>query len=264
MGQYATLGQVADVRVTTGPAMLKTENGRPSVWIYLDARGRDMASVVKDLREAIRSKVAMPPGVSVSFSGQYELYERAKARLELMVPATLIIIFILLYWEFKNFSDPALIMLSLPFSLVGGIWLMHLCGYSVSVASGVGFIALAGLAAEFGVIMIIYLRQAALDRPALADPKTITKEAIDEAIEAGATLRVRPKAMTVGTVVASLVPIFWSDGTGAEVMKRIAAPLFGGMITAFTLSMFIIPAAYKLRWTLKMKKNRPPSSPRPT
>ncbi|MDR0548775.1 MAG: efflux RND transporter permease subunit [Deltaproteobacteria bacterium] len=253
-GQLVTLGQVAEVKVATGPSMLKTENGRPTVWIYLDARGRDLASVVTDLKTAIRAQVSLPEGVSVAFSGQYELYERANARLKLMVPATLIIIFILLFWEFKNFIDASMIMLSLPFSLVGGIWLMYLNGYAVSVASGVGFIALAGLAAEFGVIMIIYLRQAAQDRPALANPKTITKEAIDEAIEAGATLRVRPKAMTVGTVVASLIPIFWSEGAGSEVMKRISAPLFGGMITAFTLSMFIIPAAYKLRWTILMKK----------
>jgi Cu(I)/Ag(I) efflux system membrane protein CusA/SilA len=255
-GQFATLGQVAKIEVATGPAMLKTENGRPTVWIYLDARGRDLASVVENLKNLIREKISLPPGVSVSFSGQYELYERANARLKLMIPATLVIIFLLLYWEFKNFGDAALIMLSLPFSLVGGIWLMYLCDYSVSVASGVGFIALAGLAAEFGVIMIIYLRQAALERPALASPETITTEAIDEAIEAGATLRVRPKAMTVGTVVASLVPIFWSDGTGSEVMKRISAPLFGGMISAFTLSMFIIPAAYKLRWNLRLKKKK--------
>jgi Cu(I)/Ag(I) efflux system membrane protein CusA/SilA len=252
-GQFVTLEQVAKVKIETGPSMLKTENGRPAIWIYLDARGRDLASVVQDLQKAIRAKVSLPPGVSVAFSGQYELYERAKARLTLMVPATLIIIFILLYWEFKNFLDPIMIMLSLPFSLVGGIWLMYLNGYAVSVASGVGFIALAGLAAEFGVIMIIYLRQAAKERPELADPTTITNEAINEAIEAGATLRVRPKAMTVGTVVASLIPIFWSDGSGAEVMKRISAPLFGGMITAFTLSMFLIPAAYKLRWTIRLK-----------
>ncbi|MDR1608060.1 MAG: CusA/CzcA family heavy metal efflux RND transporter [Deltaproteobacteria bacterium] len=253
-GQFIELAQVADVKITTGPSMLKTEQGRPTVWVYLDARGRDLVSVVEDLKKAIHENIKIPPGVSVSYTGQYELYERANARLRLMIPATLIIIFILLYWEFKNFIDSAMIMMSLPFSLVGGIWFMYLSDYAVSVASGVGFIALAGLAAEFGVIMIIYLRQAALDRPALANPQTITPELIDEAIEAGATQRVRPKAMTVGTVVAALAPIFISEGgTGSEVMKRISAPLFGGMITAFTLSMFIIPAAYKLRWTLKMK-----------
>jgi Cu(I)/Ag(I) efflux system membrane protein CusA/SilA len=141
-------------------------------------------------------------------------------------------------------------MASLPFSIVGGLWFMHLQGYALSVASGVGFIALAGLAAEFGVIMLLYLRQAALETPELAensDPSLITEEVINRSIHAGATLRVRPKAMTVGTVVVSLIPIFWSAGTGSEVMRRISAPLFGGMVTAFTLSMFIIPAAYKLR-----------------
>ncbi|MDR1083652.1 MAG: efflux RND transporter permease subunit [Deltaproteobacteria bacterium] len=253
-GQFITLGQVADIKVSAGPSMLKTEQGRPTVWVYLDSRGRDLVSVVEDLQKIIREQVQLPAGVSISYTGQYELLERANARLKLMIPATLIIIFILLYWEFKNLTDAVIIMLSLPFSLVGGIWFMYICGYAVSVASGVGFIALAGLAAEFGVIMIIYLRQAALERPALSDPDTITPQAIDEAIYAGATLRVRPKAMTVGTVVASLIPIFWSDGTGSEVMKRLSAPLFGGMVTAFTLSMFLIPAIYKLRWTLRIKK----------
>jgi Cu(I)/Ag(I) efflux system membrane protein CusA/SilA len=255
-GQYIDLGQVADLKITLGPTMLKTERGRPTVWVYLDARGRDLVSIAQDLREAIRASIQLPPGVSLAFTGQFELYERAKARLSLMVPATLIIIFILLYWEFKNLVDATIIMLSLPFSLVGGIWLMYLSGYAVSVASGVGFIALAGLAAEFGVIMILYLRQAALERPALNNPATITPKLIDEAIEAGATLRVRPKAMTVGTVLVSLIPIFWGEGTGSEVTRRLSAPLFGGMVSAFTLSMLIIPAVYKLRWIHRLRRGQ--------
>ncbi|MDR2456212.1 MAG: CusA/CzcA family heavy metal efflux RND transporter [Deltaproteobacteria bacterium] len=253
-GEEITLGDVAKISASTGPSMLKSEQGRPTVWIYLDTRGRDMASVVKDLSAALRREVALPPGVSLSFTGQYELYERAKARLKLMIPATLIIIFILLYSEFGNFTDAAMIMLSLPFSLVGGVWLMHLQGYAVSVASGVGFIALAGLAAEFGVIMLIYLRQAAREAPELGNPKSLGVKAADRIIHAGATLRVRPKAMTVGTVVVSLVPIFWSAGTGSEVMRRISAPLLGGMITAFTLSMLIIPTAYKIRLLRQAKR----------
>ncbi|MDR2302429.1 MAG: efflux RND transporter permease subunit [Deltaproteobacteria bacterium] len=256
LGQEITLGEVSEIKVSTGPSMLKSEQGRPTVWIYLDTRGRDMVSVVSDLQKAFIEKVERPPGVSLSFTGQYELLERATARLKLMIPATLIIIFILLFMEFKSVSDSAMIMASLPFSLVGGLWFMYLQGYALSVASGVGFIALAGLAAEFGVIMLIYLRQAAREAPEFNDPKLITEKVIDRAIHAGATLRVRPKAMTVGTVVVSLIPIFWSAGTGSEVMRRISAPLFGGMVTAFTLSMFIIPAAYKLRLTYQGHRAR--------
>ncbi|MDR1109634.1 MAG: efflux RND transporter permease subunit [Deltaproteobacteria bacterium] len=255
-GQEITLGEVARVSVSTGPSMLKSEQGRPTVWIYLDTRGRDMVSVVKDLEQAFLMRIERPAGVSLSFTGQYEMLERATARLKLMIPATLVIIFILLYSEFKSLSDAAMIMASLPFSLVGGLWFMHLKGYALSVASGVGFIALAGLAAEFGVIMLIYLRQAALETPEFGRPESITEEAVDRSIHAGATLRVRPKAMTVGTVVVSLIPIFWSAGTGSEVMRRISAPLFGGMITAFTLSMFIIPTAYKLRLMHQGKRAR--------
>ncbi|MDR1310138.1 MAG: efflux RND transporter permease subunit [Deltaproteobacteria bacterium] len=255
-GQEITLGEVARVSMSTGPSMLKSEQGRPTVWIYLDTRGRDMVSVVRDLEQAFLTRIERPAGVSLSFTGQYEMLERATARLKLMIPATLVIIFILLYSEFKSLSDAAMIMASLPFSLVGGLWFMHLKGYALSIASGVGFIALAGLAAEFGVIMLIDLRQAALETPEFGRPESLTEEAVDRSIHAGATLRVRPKAMTVGTVVVSLIPIFWSAGTGSEVMRRISAPLFGGMITAFTLSMFIIPTAYKLRLMHKGKRAR--------
>ncbi|MDR2387235.1 MAG: efflux RND transporter permease subunit [Deltaproteobacteria bacterium] len=256
LGQEITLGQVAQVNISTGPSMLKSEQGRPTVWIYLDTRGRDMVSVVSDLQKAFLNQVQRPPGVSLSFTGQYEMLERATARLKLMIPATLVIIFILLFMEFKSASDSVMIMASLPFSLVGGLWFMYLQGYALSVASGVGFIALAGLAAEFGVIMLIYLRQAARESPEFNQPWLITEKVIDRTIHAGATLRVRPKAMTVGTVVVSLIPIFWSAGTGSEVMRRISAPLFGGMVTAFTLSMFIIPAAYKLRLTFQGQRAR--------
>jgi Cu(I)/Ag(I) efflux system membrane protein CusA/SilA len=260
-GGQVSLGELAEVRMAAGPSMLKSEQGRPTVWVYVDVRGRDLVSVVRDIQKAVREQVKPPPGVSISYTGQFELWEKANERLKLMVPATLIIIFILLYSSFKSFADAAMIMASLPFALVGGFWFMHLQSYAVSVASGVGFIALAGLAAEFGVIMVIYLRQAADERPILAEPQGASEADVDEAIHAGASLRVRPKAMTVGTVVASLVPIFWSEGTGSEVMKRISAPLFGGMITAFTLSMFVIPAAYKLR--LMRRINRPRAAVKP-
>lgn len=245
-GQSLTLGDVAEIRTSLGPSMLRTENARPAAWVFVDARDRDMASVVGDLREAIAKSVSLKPGVSVAFSGQYELMERAKDRLTLMVPMTILIIFVLLYLAFRRFAESLLILDSLPFALTGGIWLLYLLGDRLSVAVGTGFIALAGLAAEFGVVMIVYLRHAVQNDKSLADPKTFTVEALDRAIEHGAALRVRPKTMTVAVVLAGLIPILVGTGAGSEVMSRIAAPMVGGMVTAPLLSLFVIPAAWKL------------------
>lgn len=245
-GQSLTLGDVAEIRTSLGPSMLRTENARPAAWVFVDARDRDMASVVGDLREAIAKSVSLKPGVSVAFSGQYELMERAKDRLTLMVPMTILIIFVLLYLAFRRFAESLLILGSLPFALTGGIWLLYLLGDRLSVAVGPGFIALAGLAAEFGVVMIVYLRHAVQNDKSLADPKTFTVEALDRAIEHGAALRVRPKTMTVAVVLAGLIPILVGTGAGSEVMSRIAAPMVGGMVTAPLLSLFVIPAAWKL------------------
>ena len=245
-GQSLTLGDVAEIRTSLGPSMLRTENARPAAWVFVDARDRDMASVVGDLREAIAKSVSLKPGVSVAFSGQYELMERAKDRLTLMVPMTILIIFVLLYLAFRRFAESLLILGSLPFALTGGIWLLYLLGARLSVAVGTGFIALAGLAAEFGVVMIVYLRHAVQNDKSLADPKTFTVEALDRAIEHGAALRVRPKTMTVAVVLAGLIPILVGTGAGSEVMSRIAAPMVGGMVTAPLLSLFVIPAAWKL------------------
>lgn len=245
-GQSLTLGDVAEIRTSLGPSMLRTENARPAAWVFVDARDRDMASVVGDLREAIAKSVSLKPGVSVAFSGQYELMERAKDRLTLMVPMTILIIFVLLYLAFRRFAESLLILGSLPFALTGGIWLLYLLGDRLSVAVGTGFIALAGLAAEFGVVMIVYLRHAVQNDKSLADPKTFTVEALDRAIEHGAALRVRPKTMTVAVVLAGLIPILVGTGAGNEVMSRIAAPMVGGMVTAPLLSLFVIPAAWKL------------------
>lgn len=245
-GQSLTLGDVAEIRTALGPSMLRTENARPAAWVFVDARDRDMASVVGDLREAIAKSVSLRPGVSVAFSGQYELMERAKDRLTLMVPMTILIIFVLLYLAFRRFAESLLILGSLPFALTGGIWLLYLLGDRLSVAVGTGFIALAGLAAEFGVVMIVYLRHAVQNDKSLADPKTFTVEALDRAIEHGAALRVRPKTMTVAVVLAGLIPILVGTGAGSEVMSRIAAPMVGGMVTAPLLSLFVIPAAWKL------------------
>ena len=245
-GQSLTLGDVAEIRTSLGPSMLRTENARPAAWVFVDARDRDMASVVGDLREAIAKSVSLKPGVSVAFSGQYELMERAKDRLTLMVPMTILIIFVLLYLAFRRFAESLLILGSLPFALTGGIWLLYLLGDRLSVAVGTGFIALARLAAEFGVVMIVYLRHAVQNDKSLADPKTFTVEALDRAIEHGAALRVRPKTMTVAVVLAGLIPILVGTGAGSEVMSRIAAPMVGGMVTAPLLSLFVIPAAWKL------------------
>jgi len=243
-GQQITLGTVAKVRITDGPPMLKTENARPSNWVYVDVRGRDLASVANDLRLAVSQQVKLEPGVSVTYSGQFEFLERANARLKVVVPATLLIIFVLLYLTFNRLDEAALIMATLPFALTGGVWFLYLMGYHLSVATGVGFIALAGVAAEFGVVMLLYLKQALADRESQGGTPGVAM--VLDAIREGAVLRVRPKAMTVAVILAGLIPIVWGSGTGSEVMSRIAAPMLGGMITAPLLSLFIIPTAYRM------------------
>jgi copper/silver efflux system protein len=224
--------------------MLKTENARPSGWIYIDARGRDLASIVADLRSAIAQRIHLKPGMSLAYSGQFEYLQRANARLELVIPATLVIIFVLLYLTFRRVDEAALIMGTLPFALSGGIWFLYLKGYNLSVATAVGFIALAGVAAEFGVVMLLYLKHAIAAR--LQNGAELTADELDKGIRDGAVLRVRPKAMTVAVIVAGLLPIFWGNGAGSEVMSRIAAPMVGGMLSAPLLSMLLIPAAYRL------------------
>jgi len=253
MKQQITLGDVANVKIISGPTMLKTENARPTSWIYIDARGRDMVSVVNDLKTVISEKVKLKPGTSISFSGQFELLEHANKKLKLMVPMTIMIIFVLLYLAFRRFDEALLILMSLPFALIGGIWFLYWQGFHMSVATGTGFIALAGVAAEFGVVMLMYLRHAIEEDPKLTEPATFTPAGLDDALYHGAVLRVRPKAMTVAVIIAGLLPILWGTGAGSEVMSRIAAPMIGGMITAPLLSMFIIPAAYKLIWLRRHK-----------
>jgi len=242
-GSQITLGTVADISITDGPPMLKSENGRLSGWVYIDVRGRDLASVVEELRAAVNDQVELPEGISLSFAGQFEFLERANARLKVVVPATLLIIFVLLFLTFRCVDEALLIMATLPFAVTGGVWLLYLLDYNLSVATGVGFIALAGVSAEFGVIMLLYLKQSWQARQQRGDHD---KLALIEAIREGAVLRVRPKAMTVAVIVAGLLPIFWGSGTGSEIMSRIAAPMVGGMITAPLLSLFVLPAAYLL------------------
>ena len=242
-GSQITLGTVATVRISEGPPMLKSENARPSGWVYIDVRDRDLASVVRDLRQAISEQVHLQPGMSVNYSGQFEYLERANARLKLVVPATLLIIFVLLYLTFSRFDEALLIMATLPFALTGGVWFLYLLGFNLSVATGVGFIALAGVSAEFGVIMLLYLKNASAERQQAGEG---SEQGLVAAIREGAVQRVRPKAMTVAVIIAGLLPILLGGGTGSEIMSRIAAPMVGGMLTAPLLSLFVIPAAYRV------------------
>nr|NUR37198.1 efflux RND transporter permease subunit [Sphingomonas sp.] len=249
--QQITLGTVAGIRVSEGPPMLRSENGRPVTWIYIDGRGRPLTAIVSDLQRAVAARVKLPPGISVTYTGQFEFLQRAIQRLKIVVPATLLIIFLLLYATFRRFDEAALIMATLPFALTGGLWLLYLLGYNQSVATGVGFIALAGVSAEFGVVMLIYLKHALAERGANPD-----NDAIEAAVREGALLRVRPKAMTVAVILVGLFPLLIGRDTGSEVMSRIAAPMIGGMITAPLLSMLVIPAAYLLMRSRKAVSTR--------
>ena len=249
--QQITLGTVAGIRVSEGPPMLRSENGRPVTWIYIDGRGRPLTAIVSDLQRAVAARVKLPPGISVTYTGQFEFLQRAIQRLKIVVPATLLIIFLLLYATFRRFDEAALIMATLPFALTGGLWLLYLLGYNQSVATGVGFIALAGVSAEFGVVMLIYLKHALAERGANPD-----NDAIEAAVREGALLRVRPKAMTVAVLLVGLFPLLIGRDTGSEVMSRIAAPMIGGMITAPLLSMLVIPAAYLLMRSRKAVSTR--------
>ncbi|MCE3607306.1 efflux RND transporter permease subunit [Massilia sp. P8910] len=242
-GAQIRLGDVSAISISDGPAMLKSENGRLSGWVYVDLQGRDLSSAVHDMQRRVAQEVKLSAGYSVSWSGQFEYLERARAKLQLVVPATMLIIFVLLYLTFKRVDDAAIIMATLPFALAGGVWLLWLLGHNVSVASAVGFIALAGVSAEFGVIMLLYLKHAW--EASAAQGKCSDADLLD-ALRVGAVLRVRPKAMTVAVILAGLVPIMAGTGTGSEVMQRIAAPMVGGMITAPLLSMFVVPAAFLL------------------
>ena len=246
-GAQITLGMVAKLKVSDGPPVLKSENARPSGWVYIDVRNRDLASVVRDLQIAVAREVKLEPGLSLSYSGQFEFLERANARLKLVIPATLLIIFVLLYLTFSRVDEALLILATLPFALTGGVWFLYALGFNLSVATGVGFIALAGVSAEFGVIMLIYLKHAWTDR---VQVRQVRAADLLDAIRIGAVQRVRPKAMTVAVIIVGLLPILLGSGTGSEVMRRIAAPMVGGMLTAPLLSLFVIPAGY---WLLRRR-----------
>ncbi len=241
---FVPLGQVATIKQVAGPMVVRTEDAQPTAWVYVDVVGRDIGGYVADARREVERMVQLPAGYTIVWSGQYEYMQRAKERMKLVIPATLAIIFLLLYLNFRSVGESLIVMLSLPFALVGGIWFVWLLGYNMSVAVAIGFIALAGVAAETGVVMLIYLDHAwAAHRAAGGRP---TLRGLYDAVMEGAVERVRPKLMTVTAIMAGLLPILWGGGAGASVMKRFAAPMVGGMISSTVLTLVVIPAIYSL------------------
>jgi Cu(I)/Ag(I) efflux system membrane protein CusA/SilA len=252
-GARIALADVADVNVVDGPPVIKSENARLNGWTYVDISGRDLGSYVADAQTVIADALELPPGYSLAWSGQYEYMVRAQKRLSIVGPVTLAIIVLLLYLNFRRFAEVAIIMGTLPMALIGGFWLLYLLGYEMSVAVGVGFIALAGVAVEIGVIMLVYLNQAIRQHMAIADGegRSLVIEDVRQAVIDGAVLRVRPIMMTVAAIIVGLLPIMLGSGTGSEVMRRIAAPMVGGMISATILTLVVIPALFLL-WREKM------------
>jgi Cu(I)/Ag(I) efflux system membrane protein CusA/SilA len=260
-GGAVPLGEVATVQPARGPTTIRTENAQLATYIYVDIRDRDLGGYVADARHAVQASIQFPPGYYVMWSGQYEYLERAMARLKIVVPATLLIIFLLLYLNFRSIAETVIVMLSLPFSLVGGFWLMWWLGFNLSVAVAVGFIALAGVAAETGVVMLIYLNHAleAIRQRRAAEGRALGHADLHAAIMEGAVERVRPKIMTVVAIMAGLLPIMWSSGTGSEIMQRIAVPMIGGMISSTLLTLIVIPAIFALVKGAALKRSFAPA-----
>ncbi len=245
-GTRIALSEVADIKTEMGPALIKSENARPNGWTFVDIAGRDLGSYVEEAQRVVAEQVKLPPGYSISWSGQYEYMVRAKERLSIVVPFTLVIIILLLYLNFRNIIEVLIIMGTLPLALVGGFWLLYLLDYNMSVAVGVGFIALAGVAVEIGVIMLVYLNQAYEKAHFIAEKehRDFSLRDLQQAVISGAVLRVRPIMMTVAAIIAGLLPIMLGGGTGSEVMRRIAAPMVGGMVSATILTLLVIPAVF--------------------
>jgi copper/silver efflux system protein len=247
-GAMIPLGQVATVNVTMGPPSIQTEDAQPVTYVYVDLQGRDLGGYVADASRRVAQQVKMPPGYHIEWSGQFEYLQHAEATMKVVIPATLLVILVLLFLNFGRLTETLIVMLSVPFSLVGGIWLMWWLGYNMSVAVAVGFIALAGVAAETGVVMLIYLDQALTEirQKRLLEGRVLTHTDLRRAIMSGAVERVRPKMMTVVAIMAGLLPILWSDGTGSEIMRRIAVPMVGGMVSSTLLTLIVIPAVYTI------------------
>ena len=261
-GAQIPITQVADIRIKKGAPSIKSENARRNAWVYVDITGVDVGTYVQKAQKAVADNIQLPSGYSIVWSGQYEYMMRAKQKLKVVVPATLIIIFLLLYLNFKNFTESIIVMLSVPFALTGGLWLMDWMGYNMSVAVAVGFIALAGVAAETGVVMLIYL-DISYKKYRQQYGSAFCKQHLNKAIEEGAALRVRPKMMTVVAIIAGLAPIMWSSGTGSEVMKRIAAPMVGGMFSATILTLVVVPAIYGIWKGSGLPKDPPAAAAEP-
>ena len=255
-GAAIPLGEIADIARARGPTMVRTESGQPVVYVFVDIRDRDLGGYVGEARRVVAGEVALPPGYTVAWSGQFEYLARAQQRLSVVIPVTLLVIFLLLYLNFKGLTETFIVMLSLPFALVGGLWLMAALDFNMSVAAAVGFIALAGVAAETGVVMLLYLDQALRDAKALvlAKGRAFTRADLNGAIMEGAVGRVRPKMMTVITIMAGLLPILWATGTGAEVMQRIAVPMIGGMVSSTILTLVVIPAIYAIVHGMRLSR----------
>jgi Cu(I)/Ag(I) efflux system membrane protein CusA/SilA len=255
-GQRITLGDVANIFVEDGPPAIKSENARLNGWTLVDIEGVDVGSYVEKAQQVVADAIELPPGYSLSWSGQYEYMLRAKEKLTYVVPLTLAIIIVLLYMNFRRFADVAIIMGTLPFALVGSVWLMYLLGYNFSVAAGVGFIALAGVATELSVIMLVFLDVCWQHKKeeSTAAGKMLTQQDLYDAVIEGGALRVRPKAMTATAIIAGLLPIMYGSGTGTEVMSRIAAPMVGGMVSAVVLTLLVVPAVYYLRHMREIRK----------
>ena len=247
-GSMVPLGQLAKLNIVQGPPSIRTENALLSAYIFVDIHGRDIGSYVADAQKAVATQVKLPAGYYITWSGQFEYMQHAIERLKIVVPLTLLIIFLLLYLNFGKLTETLIVMASVPFAAVGGVWLMYALGYNMSVAVAVGFIALVGVAAETGVVMLIYLDKSWDDVVASCRSagRHVTVEDLKGAVMHGAVLRVRPKMMTVVAIMAGLLPIMWSSGTGSEVMRRIAAPMVGGMVSATILTLVVIPAIYAL------------------
>jgi Cu(I)/Ag(I) efflux system membrane protein CusA/SilA len=256
-GGMVPLGQLAKLVLHKGPPAIRTENALLSAYVFVDIHGRDIGSYVSDAQRVVSDQVKLQPGYYLTWSGQFEYMQRAIERLKIVVPLTLLIVFVLLYMNFDRIEETLIVLLSVPFALVGGVWLLYVLGYNMSVAVAVGFIALVGVAAETGVVMLIYLNGAVDDHRARCqrEGRPLTGDDLRQAVIEGAVMRVRPKMMTVIAIMAGLLPIMWGTGTGSEVMRRIAAPMVGGMVSATVLTLLVIPAIFSLVAETRLRRH---------
>jgi len=252
-GAQIPMSLVADLNFHRGPPAIKTENATPNAWVYVDIKTSDVGGYVAAAKQLVAEQVDIPVGYSLTWSGQFEYMERAAERLQVVIPLTLLTIFLLLYMNFRNILAPAVVMLSIPFSLIGGFWLVWFLGYNLSVAVAVGFIALAGVSAEIGVLVLTFINQA-IEKLRAEKDEQLTAEDIWQAVASGTIQRVRPVMMTATAVIAGLIPIMWGSGSGSDVMQRIAAPMIGGMFTATVLSLWVLPVIYG--YVLQWQENR--------